>query len=150
MSPEYAMEVLYSVKSDVFSFGVLLLEIICGQRNNGFYLGEHGQSLLIYSWNLWHEGKSLELLDPTLEKTYIANEVVRCIHIGLLCVQEDAIDRPTMSSVVVMLASDTMALPNPNHPAFSVGRKVREDESTSKTSNDPSVNEVTVSNVFPR
>ncbi|WJX30580.1 hypothetical protein P8452_19102 [Trifolium repens] len=150
MSPEYAMEGLYSVKSDVFSFGVLLLEIICGKRNSGFYLGEHGQSLLIYSWNLWYEGKSLELLDPILKKTYIANEVVRCIHIGLLCVQEDAIDRPTMSNVVVMLASDTMALPNPNNPAFSVGRKFKEDESTSKTSNDPSVNEVTVSNIFPR
>ncbi|XP_045820985.1 cysteine-rich receptor-like protein kinase 10 isoform X2 [Trifolium pratense] len=150
MSPEYAMEGLYSVKSDVFSFGVLLLEIICGQRNSGFYLGEHGQSLLIYSWNLWHEGKSLELVDPILKETYIANEVVRCIHIGLLCVQEDAIDRPTMSNVVVMFASDTMALPNPNHPAFSVGRNVKEHGSTSKTSNDPSVNEITISNVFPR
>ncbi|CAJ2638696.1 unnamed protein product [Trifolium pratense] len=150
MSPEYAMEGLYSVKSDVFSFGVLLLEIICGQRNSGFYLGEHGQSLLIYSWNLWHEGKSLELVDPILKETYIANEVVRCIHIGLLCVQEDAIDRPTMSNVVVMFASDTMALPNPNHPAFSVGRNVKEHGSTSKTSNDLSVNEITISNVFPR
>jgi hypothetical protein len=55
-----------------------------------------------------------------------------------------------MSNVVVMLASDTMALPNPNNPAFSVGRKFKEDESTSKTSNDPSVNEVTISNIFPR
>ena len=48
MAPEYAMEGLYSVKSDVFSFGVLLLEIICGKRNSGFYLSEHGQSLLVY------------------------------------------------------------------------------------------------------
>ncbi|WJX30581.1 hypothetical protein P8452_19103 [Trifolium repens] len=150
MSPEYAMEGLYSVKSDVFSFGVLLLEIICGKKIRNFNLEEHGQSLLIYSWNLWYEGKSLELLDPILKETYIANEVVRCIHIGLLCVQEDAIDRPTMSNVVVMLASDTMALPNPNDPAFSVGRKLKEDESTSKASNDPSVNEVTISNIFPR
>ncbi|XP_057451344.1 cysteine-rich receptor-like protein kinase 10 isoform X2 [Lotus japonicus] len=150
MSPEYAMEGLYSVKSDVFSFGVLLLEIICGKRNSGFYLAEHGQSLLIYSWRLLCEGKSLELLDPMLEKTYIANEVKKIIHIGLLCVQEDAGDRPTMSMVVVMLASDTMSLPNPNHPAFSVGRKIREEESTSKASEDPSVNEVTMSNICPR
>jgi len=48
MAPEYAMEGLYSVKSDVFSFGVLLLELICGKRNGGFYLAEHGQSLLVY------------------------------------------------------------------------------------------------------
>ncbi|XP_024633494.1 cysteine-rich receptor-like protein kinase 10 isoform X3 [Medicago truncatula] len=150
MAPEYAMEGLYSVKSDVFSFGVLLLEIICGRRNGGFYLAEHGQSLLVYSWNLWCEDKSLELLDPILKNTYTTNEVIKCIHIGLLCVQEDAVDRPTMSNVVVMLASDTMTLPNPNHPAFSVGRKVVEGESTSKASNDPSVNEVTVTNILPR
>ncbi|XP_027344262.1 cysteine-rich receptor-like protein kinase 10 isoform X4 [Abrus precatorius] len=150
MAPEYAMEGLYSAKSDVFSFGVLLLEIICGKRNSGFYLSEHGQSLLVYSWRLWCEGKSLELLDPILEKTYKASEVMKCIHIGLLCVQEDATDRPTMSTVVVMLASDTMTLPSPNHPAFSVGRKIKEEESTSKASKDASVNEVTVSNVLPR
>jgi len=48
MAPEYAMEGLYSGKSDVFSYGVLLLEIICGKKNGGFYLEEHGQSLLIY------------------------------------------------------------------------------------------------------
>ncbi|RZC09933.1 cysteine-rich receptor-like protein kinase 10 [Glycine soja] len=150
MAPEYAMEGLYSVKSDVFSFGVLLLEIICGKRNSGFYLSEHGQSLLVYSWRLWCEGKSLELLDQILEKTYKTSEVIRCIHIGLLCVQEDAVDRPTMSTVVVMLASDTIALPKPNHPAFSVGRQTKEEESTSKTSKDPSVNEVTVSNILPR
>ncbi|QHO04821.1 Cysteine-rich receptor-like protein kinase [Arachis hypogaea] len=152
MAPEYAMEGLYSVKSDVFSFGVLLLEIIAGKRNSGFYLSDHGQSLLVYSWKLWCEGECLELVDPILENTYIRNEVTRCIHIGLLCVQEDAIDRPTMSTVVVMLASETMTLPNPNHPAFSVGRKFgKEDESTSKTSKDNiSVNEVSISNVFPR
>ncbi|XP_072061658.1 cysteine-rich receptor-like protein kinase 10 isoform X2 [Arachis hypogaea] len=152
MAPEYAMEGLYSVKSDVFSFGVLLLEIIAGKRNSGFYLSDHGQSLLVYSWKLWCEGECLELVDPILENTYIRSEVIRCIHIGLLCVQEDAIDRPTMSTVVVMLASETMTLPNPNHPAFSVGRKFgKEDESTSKTSKDNiSVNEVSMSNIFPR
>ncbi|KAI4323608.1 hypothetical protein L6164_023204 [Bauhinia variegata] len=102
------------------------------------------------AWTLWREGKSLELMDPTLEKSYIANEVTRCIHIGLLRVQEDAADRPTMSGVVVMLASETMTLPHPNHPAFSVGRMVREEESTSKSPKDPSINDVTVSNIAPR
>ncbi|KAK7322541.1 hypothetical protein VNO77_25926 [Canavalia gladiata] len=150
MAPEYAMEGLYSVKSDVFSFGVLLLEIISGKRNSGFYLSEHGQSLLVYSWRLWCEGKGLELSDPMLKKTYNSSEIMKCIHLGLLCVQEDAVDRPTMSTIVVMLASDTMTLPNPNHPAFSVGRKVKEEESTSKASKDPSINEVTVSNILPR
>ncbi|MED6113179.1 hypothetical protein PIB30_068483 [Stylosanthes scabra] len=152
MAPEYAMEGLYSVKSDVFSFGVLLLEIICGKRNSRFYLSEHGQSLLVYSWRLWCEGECLKLVDPILGNTYARNEVTRCIHVGLLCVQEDAVDRPTMSTVVVMLASETMTLPNPNHPAFSVGRKInKEEESTSKASNkDASVNKISVSNILPR
>jgi len=48
MAPEYAMEGLFSVKSDVFSFGVLVLEIITGNKNSGFHLLEHGQSLLLY------------------------------------------------------------------------------------------------------
>ncbi|KAL3727575.1 hypothetical protein ACJRO7_032329, partial [Eucalyptus globulus] len=46
MVPEYAMQALFSVKSDVFSFGVLLLEIISGRKNNGFHLQEHGENLL--------------------------------------------------------------------------------------------------------
>ncbi|KAF7836275.1 cysteine-rich receptor-like protein kinase 10 isoform X2 [Senna tora] len=89
-------------------------------------------------------------MDPVLEDTYVASEVLKCIHIGLLCVQEDAADRPTMSLVVVMLASDTMTLTNPKNPAFSVGRMTKEDSSTSKNSRDPSINEVTVTRIVPR
>ncbi|XP_020206263.1 putative receptor-like protein kinase At4g00960 isoform X1 [Cajanus cajan] len=150
MAPEYAMEGLFSVKSDTFSFGVLVLEIICGKKNSGFYLSECGQSLTLYAWKIWCAGKCLELMDPVLEESYIESEVVKCIHIGLLCVQEDAADRPTMSTVVVMLASDTMALPKPNQPAFSVGRMTYEDASTSKSSKSLSINDVTVSNILPR
>ncbi|KAI4323607.1 hypothetical protein L6164_023200 [Bauhinia variegata] len=132
------------------SFGVLMLEIICGQRNSGFYLSNHGQSLLVYTWKLWCEGKSLELVDPTLEKSYIDHEVARCIHIGLLCVQEDAADRPTMSGVVLMLGSDKVTLRRPNRPAFSVGRIALGEESSMKSPMDPSINDVTVSNISPR
>ena len=72
------------------------------------------------------------------------------LHIGLLCVQEDAVDRPTMSTVVVMLASETMTLPIPNHPAFSVGRKIKEEPTSSAFDKDPLVNEVSISNILPR
>ncbi|KAK7314058.1 hypothetical protein VNO77_39267 [Canavalia gladiata] len=149
MAPEYAMAGLFSVKSDVFSFGVLVLEIITGKKNNSFYLSEHGQTLLLYVWKIWCAGNCLELMDPVLEKSFIASEVVKCIHIGLLCVQQDAADRPTMSTVVVMLGSDTMTLPKPNHPAFSVGRMTSKEASTSRSSKNLSINDVTVSNILP-
>ncbi|KAE8728665.1 putative Cysteine-rich RLK 29 [Hibiscus syriacus] len=148
MAPEYAMQGLFSIKSDVFSFGVLLLEIISGKKNNTFHLSENGESLLIFVWKLWSKGDGMELIDQLLVPSCVASEVLKCIHIALLCVQEDPADRPTMSSVIYMLASDgTITLPNPTEPAFSVGRVVSE-----PISNDGacSVNEVTISNFSPR
>ncbi|KAH9754417.1 cysteine-rich receptor-like protein kinase 10 [Citrus sinensis] len=150
MAPEYAMEGLFSVKSDVFSFGVLLLEIISGKKNSGFYLSELGQSLLSYTWKLWCEGEALELMDPVLKQSCVAAELLKFIHIGLLCVQADSADRPIMSSVVVMLASDNVTLPQPTEPAFSVGRNVARPGQFSSGAKVCSVNEVTLSNVSPR
>ncbi|CAL5410858.1 unnamed protein product [Camellia sinensis] len=66
MAPEYVMEGLFSVKSDVFSFGVILLEIISGKKNSGLHLSEQGHSLLTFAWKLWSEGQGLELMDPIL------------------------------------------------------------------------------------
>ncbi|XP_014491835.2 cysteine-rich receptor-like protein kinase 10 isoform X2 [Vigna radiata var. radiata] len=149
MAPEYAMEGLFSVKSDVFSFGVLVLEIISGRKNGGFYLSD-GENLLVYALRTWYEGKCLELMDSMLEKSFIGSEVERCIQIGLLCVQEDARDRPTMSDVVVMLASDTVAIPKPRHPAFSVGRTATEEVPTSRSSKKLSISDITISITLPR
>ncbi|GMP75315.1 hypothetical protein CsSME_00032458 [Camellia sinensis var. sinensis] len=150
MAPEYAMEGLFSIKSDVFSFGVILLEIISGKKNSGFHLSKHGHSLLTFAWKLWSEGQGLELMDPILVQSCVASEVLKCIHIGLLCVQEDAADRPNMSFVVVMLGSDTVILPQPKQPAFSVGRQVLELAQCSQNLDVPSVNEITISDVSPR
>ncbi|XP_027911842.1 cysteine-rich receptor-like protein kinase 10 [Vigna unguiculata] len=150
MAPEYAMQGLFSVKSDVFSFGVLVLETICGRKNNGFYLSEHDETLLLYAWRIWCEGKCLELMDPMLEKSFKASEVEKCIHIALLCVQENATYRPTMSDVVVMLGIDKLNLPKPKHPAFSVGRKFLGDEPKSKRSKNLLNTNVTISITLPR
>ncbi|XP_027771067.1 cysteine-rich receptor-like protein kinase 10 [Solanum pennellii] len=104
MSPEYAMQGQYSVKSDVFSFGVLLLEITSGKKNSAFYQLDGGEEdLLSYVWKNWREATPLNIMDPTFAESYSRNEVIQCIHIGLLCVQEDVNERPTMDSAVLML-----------------------------------------------
>ncbi|KAL0010706.1 hypothetical protein SO802_005814 [Lithocarpus litseifolius] len=119
MSPEYAMNGVVSIKTDVFSFGVLLLEIMSGKKNNSRYHFEDPLNLIGYAWQLWNEGKSLELIDPTiLEESRPPFEALRCIHIGLLCVQDQAKDRPTMPDVVSMLSNETLKLSSPKQPAF--------------------------------
>ncbi|GAA0141860.1 transmembrane signal receptor [Lithospermum erythrorhizon] len=120
MPPEYIMHGQFSVKSDVFSFGVLVLEIISGKKNNSFYQSKNSEHLLSYAWKLWKDGKSLDLVDPALGDCFNKNEVTRCIHMGLLCVQKDFDERPPMASVVLKLNSTSMTLPIPHQPAFFV------------------------------
>ncbi|CAN6372813.1 unnamed protein product [Urochloa humidicola] len=118
MAPEYASEGLFSIKSDVFSFGVLTLEIISGKKTSSFH--QHGEfiNLLGHAWQLWKDGLWLQLVDASLDAECHTVQMGRCISIALLCVQENAVDRPTMSEVVAMLCSDSMALPDPMHPAY--------------------------------
>jgi len=99
----------------------------------------------VQAWELWSEGQALELVDPLLAHSSHLTELLKCMHIGLLCVQKDPTDRPTMSSVVVMLASNNMMLPQPIEPAFSVGRLVL--KSTQPAS---SLNEISLSGILPR
>ncbi|KAI3748616.1 hypothetical protein L6452_11827 [Arctium lappa] len=119
ISPEYAIHGRFSIKSDVFSFGVLVLEMVSGKKNRDFSCEDVSDNLLGHAWRLYIEGKGLELMSPTLCNSCIVSEVKRTIHVGLLCVQNLAQDRPTMSSVVMMLNGDG-ALPPPKQPAFFV------------------------------
>lgn len=145
MAPEYAMDGLFSVKSDVFSFGVLVLEIISGKKNRGFYYTSNQLNLLGHAWNLWREGNGIDLIDSAAGEVYSTHEVLRCIQVGLLCVQERAEDRPNMSSVVLMLSSETAPLPQPKNPGFCLGRNPGEtDSSSSKPDDSFTVNQVTV------
>ncbi|XP_059591525.1 G-type lectin S-receptor-like serine/threonine-protein kinase SD1-1 [Vitis vinifera] len=113
MSPEYAFYGKFSVKSDVFSMGVLLLEIVSGRKNRGFHHSDHPQNLLGHAWLLWTEDKALELMDQCLKDSCVESQVLRCIQVGLLCVQKCLADRPTMSSVVFMLGNEEAVLPQP-------------------------------------
>lgn len=102
------------------------------------------------AWQLWSNGQGLELLDPLIFESSSASVVLRCIQIGLLCVQEDAADRPTMSSVVLMLGSEYVVLPQPTKPAFYSGRLVPVFDGVSISDKIMSINDVTVSDFLPR
>ncbi|XP_061999789.1 cysteine-rich receptor-like protein kinase 44 isoform X1 [Rosa rugosa] len=118
MAPEYVMRGHFSVKSDVYSFGVLVLEIITGQKNSSFRHEESTEVLLSYAWNSWREGTALNLIDPMLRSGFSGPEIIRYIHIALLCVQQSVAARPTIAAVNHMYSSNSLNLPAPSQPAF--------------------------------
>ncbi|KAK7405143.1 hypothetical protein VNO78_06341 [Psophocarpus tetragonolobus] len=122
MAPEYAIDGLFSVKSDVYSFGVLLLEM---------------------AWRLWKENTPMELVDTSLGDSFTLSEVVRCIHVGLLCVQLHPEDRPNMASVIFLLSSEN-TLPQPKEPGFLMERMNIVGESSTSNQIKTSTNELTL------
>ncbi|ESQ55027.1 hypothetical protein EUTSA_v10024843mg [Eutrema salsugineum] len=156
MSPEYAMHGHFSMKSDVYSFGVLVLEIISGRKNSSFYVTERcTHDLVTYAWRLWSNGTALDLVDPIIVENCQKSDVVRCIHIGLLCVQEDPVQRPTMRTIFMMLTSNTVTLPVPRQPGFYVQSRPREDPLGSDqymiTKSVPtSVDDSSITDLYPR
>ncbi|CAK9327385.1 unnamed protein product [Citrullus colocynthis] len=150
MSPEYAMGGRFSEKSDVFSFGVLLLEIISGKKNSSFYHDEDVLSLLELAWNLWNEENLISFIDPTIYDSRHHKEILRCIHVGLLCVQEAMKDRPNMVTVLSMLNSEIIDLYPPKQPGFS-GMQLDSNTHLSQQSEDKySVNMVTITKLGGR
>ncbi|KAK7343545.1 hypothetical protein VNO77_12355 [Canavalia gladiata] len=164
MAPEYAIYGQFSVKSDVYSFGVMVLEIVSGQKNSGIRQGENVEDLLSFTWRNWRERTATNIVDPTLNDGS-QNEIMRCIHIGLLCVQEDVADRPTMASIVLMLNSYSLTLPVPSQPAFVMdsrtrslpdmlssehnSRESKSTESANKSAQN-SANEASITELYPR
>ncbi|KAI9105163.1 hypothetical protein K1719_022692 [Acacia pycnantha] len=117
MSPKYAMEGLFSIKSDVYSFGVLLLEIVTGRKCHCRY-DDITNTLVGHILEMWREGRTMDVVDPSLRgETCLDELVIKCINIGLLCVQDCATDRPTMLEVISMLDND-IVLPPPKQPGF--------------------------------
>ncbi|CAA2957373.1 Serine threonine kinase [Olea europaea subsp. europaea] len=119
MAPEYAIEGRFSEKSDVYSFGVLMLEIVSGKKNTNFYNHEWSLSLLGCAWKLWNEDNGSDFIDQTIYKAEFQGEMMRCIHIALLCVQEFPNNRPTISTVLAMLSREIVKLPLPEQPIFA-------------------------------
>ena len=112
---------------------------------------------ILQAWKLWRDGRPIDLMDPTLGENFVSNEVIRCIHIGLLCTQEDPEERPTMALVVLMLSSYSVTLPIPHQPAFflhsrmTMSRRPDSDDSSSKSKSLPlSENEASITELYPR
>ncbi|CAL4910938.1 unnamed protein product [Urochloa decumbens] len=164
MAPEYAMHGQYSVKSDIYSLGVLILEMVTGRKNSSFFDLEQSVDLLSLVWEHWTTGTIAELLDPfLLGRRAPQDQMSKLVNIGLLCVQDNPADRPAMSSVNVMLSSDTVSLQVPSKPTFCTPEmedpshlysdaynRATKLQSSDKSKAPMSPNEVTLTELEPR
>ncbi|CAG7899941.1 unnamed protein product [Brassica rapa] len=148
MSPEYAMEGYFSEKSDVFSLGVIFLEIISGRRNS--HKEENNLNLLAYAWNLWNDGEAASLANPIVFDECFEKEIAKCVQIGLLCVQELANDRPNVSNVIWMLTTENAHLPEAKQPAFIARREVSVAGSSDRSSQMVTINDASLTAITGR
>uniref|UniRef100_A0A2K7L8L4 non-specific serine/threonine protein kinase n=1 Tax=Glycine max TaxID=3847 RepID=A0A2K7L8L4_SOYBN len=149
MAPEYAVDGLFSIKSDVFSFGILLLEIICGNKNRALCHRNQTLNLVGYAWTLWKEKNALQLIDSSIKDLCAIPEALRCIHVSLLCLQQYPEDRPTMTSVIQMLGSE-MELIEPKEPGFFPRRISDEEKFSSNLNHKTSNDELTITSLTGR
>ncbi|KAG0548909.1 hypothetical protein BDA96_01G208200 [Sorghum bicolor] len=122
MSPEYALEGVFSVKSDVYSFGVLVLEIVSGSKIISTHMTEDYPNLIARAWSLWKDGNAKEFVDSSIVDNCSLDETSQCIHIGLLCVQDNPNSRPFMSSILSVLETGDISLPPPKLPTYFAER----------------------------
>ncbi|GKV00907.1 hypothetical protein SLEP1_g13517 [Rubroshorea leprosula] len=105
LAPEYALGGQLTMKADVYSFGVLILEIISGRSSSIANRGGTEKYFLEWAWELHEEGKLVELVDPALGE-YSEEEVTRYIKVAFFCTQAAANRRPLMNQVVDMLSKN--------------------------------------------
>ncbi|XP_022643034.1 G-type lectin S-receptor-like serine/threonine-protein kinase At4g27290 isoform X2 [Vigna radiata var. radiata] len=120
MPHEYAVNGILSLKSDVYSFGVIVLEILSGIRSSHYKVKhpDDDHNLLGQAWTSWKDGRAVGFMDINLDLRVVPSELLRCLQVGLLCVQKLPEDRPTMSSVVFMLSNESIVLPQPKKTGF--------------------------------
>ncbi|CAL4966717.1 unnamed protein product [Urochloa decumbens] len=145
-APEYTSRGIYSLKTDVFSFGVIALVIISGRKNT--ILEQQGDSigtLVRDAWQLWKDGRLYELVDPILGDGFKPAELVRYAQVALLCAQEDPKDRPTMSDVMALLNFESISLlPNPKQPCELVKGGAGGDKLTTSASQSSQTIDITI------
>ncbi|KAL2518833.1 Protein kinase superfamily protein [Abeliophyllum distichum] len=122
MAPEYLMHGHLSVKADVFSFGVVVLELISGEKNSRFNQDSESQNLLTWAYKLYKNGQSLDIMDSMLVSSAVPDQITMCIQLGLLCTQSDPQLRPDMRRVVVILSRKPTTLQEPTRPGYPGSR----------------------------
>ncbi|KAJ0710237.1 putative protein kinase RLK-Pelle-DLSV family [Helianthus annuus] len=147
--PEYIKQGLYSRKYDVYSFGVLLLQIISGKKNYNVYGPHQNLNLLEYAYVLCKEGRGMEFIDSSLDDESSTYKLSRCIQVALLCVEEKWTHRPSMLEVSAMLRNEYQNLPMPRRPAFSTN-KYEEEKKNKANGKVYSVDMATISQLLPR
>jgi hypothetical protein len=113
---------------------------------------------VLQAWKNWRDEKPLEVLDSDIEKSFSYSEVIKCIQIGLLCVQQNPDDRPTMERVVSYMSSVSVELPLPQEPAGFMGNGMNpimlpNDNSNQRNNSNTtgsSINDTTMSHYFSR
>ncbi|CAA3025732.1 serine threonine- kinase isoform X1 [Olea europaea subsp. europaea] len=105
LAPEYVLGGQLTLKADVYSFGVLTLEIVSGRSSGNTYYGRTQKLLVEWAWELYREEKLLELVDPELME-FPEEEVLRYMKVALFCTQANASRRPVMSQVMEMLSKN--------------------------------------------
>ncbi|KAG4167270.1 hypothetical protein ERO13_A13G185000v2 [Gossypium hirsutum] len=146
--PEYVKKGIYSTKYDVYSFGVLLLQIISGKRNSSLYGCHENLNLLEYAYELWKLGRGAEFFDASLDDSSSSCKLITCMQLALLCVQENPADRPSMVEVFTILKNkSSVAISVPKQPAYSTTRDERKDIGRKKVF---SVNGASITQVEPR
>ncbi|KAF5182208.1 Cysteine-rich receptor-like protein kinase [Thalictrum thalictroides] len=122
IAPEYANYGNLSTKADVYSFGIVVLEVISGQRNSHYNINRDVGNLLEWAWKLYTEGRSSEMIDAVIAREKATMEqVYMCINIGLLCVQPEPELRPSMGQVLLMLSQQSTIPEVPTKPVYSLG-----------------------------
>ncbi|XP_008649611.1 cysteine-rich receptor-like protein kinase 2 isoform X7 [Zea mays] len=119
MAPEYIVHGQLTEKADIYSYGVLILEIVTGRKsNNSVASSEEGLSLMALIWSHYNTGTLMELLDLNLREQCSEEDALRVFHVGLLCTQASPNLRPPMWKVVEMLSGGREVLPRPTQPPF--------------------------------